>query len=147
MALCCPGDPGFRGRPLDAGEAGALIAWAQKHDAWLVEEDRDLDLFGEGGLFELLCIARTRMGEDTLARWLLAPAKRDEIGARQQAVVELRARLDLREELGALGEQSTAALSPDALLSWAMAPNRLQHPSITWAVRGLAVAFVAAAAA
>ncbi len=33
----------------------------------------DLDLFGEGSLFELLSIARTRMGEDTLARWLLAP--------------------------------------------------------------------------
>src|SRR5262249_31633762 len=62
----------------------------------------DLDLFGEGGLFELLCVARTRMGEDTLARWLLAPAERDEIDARQQAVVELRARFDLRQELGTL---------------------------------------------
>ncbi|HUA24536.1 MAG TPA: hypothetical protein VMA54_10495, partial [Steroidobacteraceae bacterium] len=27
----------------------------------------DLDLFGEGSLFELLCAARTRMGEETLA--------------------------------------------------------------------------------
>ena len=34
----------------------------------------DLDLFGEGSLFELLCAARTSMGEDTLAAWLLAPA-------------------------------------------------------------------------
>src|SRR5215472_15188655 len=36
----------------------------------------DLDLFGKGSLFELLSVARTRMGEDTLARWLLSPASR-----------------------------------------------------------------------
>ena len=35
---------------------------------------QDLDLFGKGSLFELLCTARTHIGEDTLARWLLAPA-------------------------------------------------------------------------
>ena len=33
----------------------------------------DLDLFGEGSLFQLLSTARTRMGEETLAQWLLAP--------------------------------------------------------------------------
>ncbi len=33
---------------------------------------RDLDLFGRASLFELLCTARTRAGEETLARWLLA---------------------------------------------------------------------------
>jgi hypothetical protein len=37
---------------------------------------RDLDLFGPGSLFELLSTARTHIGEDTLARWLLAPAGR-----------------------------------------------------------------------
>src|SRR5690606_37528060 len=39
----------------------------------------DLDLFGKGSLFELLCTARTRMGEQALARWLLAPAHASEI--------------------------------------------------------------------
>ena len=34
----------------------------------------DLDLFGRGSLFERLCTARTRAGEETLADWLLAPA-------------------------------------------------------------------------
>jgi hypothetical protein len=34
---------------------------------------RDLDLFGKGSLFELLCTARTRAGEETLAQWLLSP--------------------------------------------------------------------------
>ena len=37
----------------------------------------DLDLFGVGSLFELLCTARTRTGEDTLATWLLHAAYAD----------------------------------------------------------------------
>ena len=36
---------------------------------------QDLDLFGKGSLFELLCTARTHIGEDTLARWLLEPGR------------------------------------------------------------------------
>ena len=40
---------------------------------------RDLDLFGRASVFELLCTARTRAGEETLARWLLAPASPDEV--------------------------------------------------------------------
>ena len=32
----------------------------------------DLDLFGRGSLFELLCTAQTRTGEKTLATWPLA---------------------------------------------------------------------------
>jgi hypothetical protein len=107
----------------------------------------DLDLFGEGGLFELLCVARTRMGVDALARWLLAPAKHQELAARQAAAVELRPRLDLREELAALGDQATPAVNADALLAWASSPDRLQQKWIVWAVRWLAAAFVAAAAA
>ena len=39
----------------------------------------DLDLFGEGSLFELLCTARTRPGEDTLAAWRWSTAG-EEIG-------------------------------------------------------------------
>ena len=39
----------------------------------------DLDLFGRGSLFELLSVARTRPGEETLARWLKDPAPAAEI--------------------------------------------------------------------
>jgi hypothetical protein len=107
----------------------------------------DLDLFGEGSLFELLCIARTRMGEEALARWLLAPASRHELAARHAAAAELRPRLDLREDLAALGDPSAPAVNAEALLAWAGSPERLQQPWIVWAMRGLAAAFVAAAAA
>src|SRR5438477_5299013 len=35
---------------------------------------QDLDLFGKGSVFELLCTARTRIGEDVLAQWLSDPS-------------------------------------------------------------------------
>ena len=73
----------------------------------------DLDLFGSGSLFELLCTARTRGGERTLAQWLQTPAEPDEIQARQTAVEELRPKLDLREELVLRGTDIRAGIDPD----------------------------------
>ena len=78
----------------------------------------DIDLFGNGSLFELLCTARTRAGEDILAAWLLAPATSPEIQARQEAIAELRPNLDLREALALLGEDLRAGLHPEALSDW-----------------------------
>ena len=49
----------------------------------------DLDIFGVGSVFELLCTARTQAGQETLARWLSAPAPSAEIRRRQEAVEEL----------------------------------------------------------
>ena len=49
----------------------------------------DLDLFGKGSLFELLCTARTRIGEDRLAQWLKSPAAPEVVRARHAAVEEL----------------------------------------------------------
>ncbi len=87
----------------------------------------DLDLFGSGGLFQLLSLARTRMGEDTLARWLLAPSPLEHIRERQQAIVELRPLLDLREDLAVSGEDTRVGVHPAALVNWAEAPNRLER--------------------
>lgn len=79
---------------------------------------RDLDLFGAGSLFQLLCAARTRAGEQTLATWLLTPAAPQETLARQQAVEELRSRLELREQLAVLGEDVRAGVHPEAIAAW-----------------------------
>jgi hypothetical protein len=92
----------------------------------------DLDLFGPGSLFELLCTARTRRGEDTLAGWLKAPAPPDEVRARQEAVADLRPRLDLREDLGVLGGDVPAGVDFDAVVTWAAAPGILPHRSLRW---------------
>lgn len=79
---------------------------------------RDLDLFGAGSLFELLCTARTRVGQETLAKWLLEPASPERVRARQEAVVDLRSRLDLREELAVLAEEARSLTPADALAAW-----------------------------
>lgn len=82
----------------------------------------DLDLFGHGSLFELLSRARTLVGEETLAHWLLAPAVPEVVRARQAAVAELRPRLDLREDLALLGEGVRSGEDARALATWATAP-------------------------
>lgn len=85
----------------------------------------DLDLFGSGSLFELLCTARTSTGENTLASWLRTTAGADEVVARQQAVAELRPLLDLREELALLGDNVAEGVDLDAVARWGADPPLL----------------------
>ncbi len=82
----------------------------------------DLDLFGDGSLFQRISLARTAVGEETLARWLLEPADPDEIAARQEAVRELRGRVDLRETVALAGDEARAGVESARLLRWASAP-------------------------
>jgi hypothetical protein len=79
---------------------------------------RDLDLFGKGSLFQLLCSARTHAGEQKLASWLNSTGSLDEIRSRQGAVEELRHNLDLREDLAVLGTSIGAGVDPDPLIQW-----------------------------
>jgi hypothetical protein len=79
---------------------------------------RDLDLFGPASLFELLCTARTRAGEETLANWLLNAAPIAEIVERHGAVGDLSERVELREQLFCLGETVRAGVHPEALADW-----------------------------
>lgn len=85
----------------------------------------DLDLFGTGSMFELLCTARTRTGEDTLADWLKAPSDPSTIRARQEAVKELQSRLDLREDLGLLGSNVPHGVDFNNLIVWGKEPPLL----------------------
>lgn len=89
----------------------------------------DLDLFGRGSLFEILCIARTRAGEATLAAWLLSGANPDTVRARQAAVRDLAPRLDLREQIALLGAEVRSSSDPAALAAWA---EEQAHPFPGW---------------
>jgi hypothetical protein len=64
----------------------------------------DLNLFGEGSLFRLLCVARTSVGRESLAGYLLKPPSLGETRLRQDAVRELRDNFPLREKIAELGE-------------------------------------------
>lgn len=97
----------------------------------------DLDLFGKGGLFELLSTARTRMGEEMLANWLLSPSTLEQIRMRHAAIHELRDQLDLREDLAVLGKDSGIGVYPDVLSRWAERPNQLKSLWFEWLAAGL----------
>ena len=92
---------------------------------------QDLDLFGNGSLFQLLCTARTHIGEDTLARWLLHHAGPETVRRRQQAVDELRPRIDLRENLAVVAEEARTGVDPVSLAAWGESPPLLESKR-TW---------------
>jgi hypothetical protein len=102
----------------------------------------DLDILGEGSLFQLLSTARTNMGKQCLAHWLLTHADVEEIGKRQTAVAELKSRLDLREELAITGETETIAAKPEPLITWVREESGLTDGR--WWAFGLAILTIAA---
>ncbi|MFZ0590562.1 MAG: hypothetical protein WAM39_08775 [Bryobacteraceae bacterium] len=78
----------------------------------------DLDLFSPDGLFELLSVARTRVGESLLAEWLMAPAALPEIQKRHAAVRELETLLDFREALATVGDHVLTEHEAEPLWEW-----------------------------
>jgi hypothetical protein len=108
---------------------------------------RDLDLFGRASLFELLCTARTRAGEEALARWLMAPAPPDEVRARQAAAIELSPRLRFRESLSTMGEDVAIGVRPAQLADWGEGHAGLPSGMIRILTPVLAVAWILSVAA
>jgi hypothetical protein len=82
--------------------------WSGKGTARFDVQDHiygdDLDLFGKDSLYELLCAARTKMGETILAQWLLAPAAIETIRARHAGIADLRGRFEFRESMAIDGD-------------------------------------------
>lgn len=121
----------------------------------------DLDVFGRGSLFELICRARTRSGEETLAGWLMKSADLAEIRRRQLAIDELKNGMDLREDLAVLGETVRTGVHAEPLARWSEAPALLDFTAarmvavvlalvslatiVYWAVTGVRTPFILAA--
>ena len=103
---------------------------------------RDLDLFGRASVFELLCTARTRAGEEALAGWLLASAPPDEVRSRQTAVIELSDRLGFRERLSTLGDDVKLGVRPAQLVEWGEAKDLLPTGMIRIVAPLLAIAWI-----
>jgi hypothetical protein len=126
-AFCERGLARLRGRWSGTGEPG--LRFLDEHHVYA----RDLDLFGAGSLFEMLCQARTRMGEEVLAAWLLAPASPETVAQRQEAVRELGPRLTLREDIAVLGEDAGAGVHAEKLAAWGEKPPALRSSRVRWA--------------
>ena len=104
----------------------------------------DLDVFGPGSLFELLCTARTAMGRETLADWLLGAPDTAQIRHRHDCIDDLRTRLDLHEALAVLGDAYEPPVSARRLLAWSRAPNGLTARWIGVLAMGLPTLLIAA---
>jgi hypothetical protein len=121
-------------RWMEGGETG--LAYIEENHPYSV----DLDLFGKGGLFGLLCTARTPAGKETLAGWLTTPAPVGEALARQEAVRELETRPELREQLWQSGGQIESEVAEDRLSAWIEAPSRAVSSPARLLAAGLALA-------
>ena len=85
---------------------------------------RDLTIFGKGSLFELLCIARTSIGQRGLANYLAEAPALEETLLRQEAIRELRERVDLREKIATLGEFDSAESKWNTFEDWLNSPTQ-----------------------
>jgi DNA mismatch repair ATPase MutS len=83
---------------------------------------RDLHIFGEGSLFELLCIARTAIGQRGLAGYLLAAPPVEETLLRQKAVREVQRRTDVRDQLAVLGAFDFSESKSETFETWLALP-------------------------
>lgn len=82
----------------------------------------DLDLFGAGGLFSYLNRCSTQFGKEALSRSLLHPDTK-QITARQDAIAELKEKLDFRQSLQAHGSLlDTREKEMRQLKAWLVTP-------------------------
>jgi hypothetical protein len=105
----------------------------------------DLDIFGNGSLYQFLCTARSVIGKDTFAQWLKHPADGQEVRERQAAVRELSGCLELRERLAIL-ELDVRTFRPAALEALGDAPRPLSSRDARLAGMALGVTTVIAVA-
>lgn len=82
----------------------------------------DLNILGEGSLFDLLCTTRSEFGAERLADYLLEPVSLDESRRRQAAVQELREGAWLREEMAMLGDFRAENCGSSVFEAWLEMP-------------------------
>ena len=85
----------------------------------------DLDIFGNGSLFELLATTESPWGANTLAEWLLSPASLEVVRQRQEAVAELAPLVALREDIAREHDDAVETVNPETLSKWAIEPSVL----------------------
>lgn len=101
----------------------------------------DLNVLGEGSLFQLLCTTRTSLGRRGLANYLLATPSLEETLLRQQAVRELRENTAVRERVATLGEYEFLESHHDTFQEWLNSP-RLSYPGVLPVIAAVTSALV-----
>lgn len=99
----------------------------------------DLDIFGRASLFQYCNRTTSDMGGNILSQWLLQPASIDAILQRQEAVKELSAKTEWRQQLEAYGkEQKITITTQTRLQEWLQAEPHFIN-NIFWKVLQYAV--------
>jgi hypothetical protein len=88
----------------------------------------DLGIFGEGSLFELICVGRSGVGQRGLAKYLSKTPSLEETLARQEAIRELCPRSDLREKVALLGPFEFSESKWETFSDWLDSPA-VQFPA------------------
>jgi hypothetical protein len=144
VGLCEDGLARIEDRWAGKGDAGTSFQAAAEAHLYAA----DLDLFGAGGLFELLSVARAPIGRATLAAWLQEPASAAVARGRQGAVAELGPRVDLRQDLAMCALAVKEEVRDEALTAWAVrAPDGLPAQLGAWRVSLALVGLATLAAA
>jgi MutS domain V len=104
--------------------------------------ERDLNIFGAGSLFELLCTTRSQVGQLRLASYLLDLPGREETRERQDAVKELQPRSDLREQMCLLGEYSFQGCDWEPFREWLDSPPVTAARGLPWTMPVISCALV-----
>jgi DNA mismatch repair ATPase MutS len=99
----------------------------------------DLDIFGRASLFQFCNRTTSQMGSSTLANWLLQPATAPLILQRQEAVKELAAKTEWRQQLEAYGAaQKITTATQVRLQEWLKAePHFIKN--VLWTILQYAI--------
>ncbi len=114
----------------------AWRTFAQDGSAFLSKEHpyaQDIDVLGQGSLFQRINATATQFGEETLAQWLLERAPKEEIERRQEIVADLKDRLEFRQHLEKEGRRIDVDpqwSGPEPFLAWA------ESPALLWNRKG-----------
>ena len=122
---------------------GKWVDFADNGEDYLNPEHRysyDLDIFGQGSVFQWINHTFTFLGREFLRNTLLEPQK--DIGmilARQDAIHELAGKLDWRQHFRAEGSLiKNGRNNPESLFDWAENENHIfRRPWLIWGIRSI----------
>ena len=102
----------------------------------------DLDVFGNGSLFQKLNECRTLPGRRKLAAWLTTVASADVVTVRQQQAESLRNEVSLREQLALIDDTADWKAAEAALSGWLSEPASSFSTFAIWGTRLLGLVSV-----
>ena len=102
------------------------------------EYANDLDIFGRSSLYQYINRTNSEQGNKLFSNWLLHPASKESIIPRQDAVKELTAELNWRQQLQSHGLKSPVTIATQQKIeSWLQQPDKFLHSSFWKTLRYL----------